>query len=923
MNTGNSMVRVFLFAVAVSALAACAKTPEGLIDSAKAYLAKGDQKSATIQLRSALQKNNDLAEARYLLGTVLLDTGEISAAEKELRRAFELKYPAEQVIPKLARTLVLEGEYSKAIREFGRARVASPQGTAELQAALGQAYIGMGNIGAGKAAFEAALAAQPDYGPATLGIAELSAADGDLPGALALIDAALAKTPTFADGWLFKGRLLMLQGQRDEALNAFRKAVEAKPDFVPAHEALVTLLIMTEGKTDEASTQLDVMKKVAPRSPQTLFLQALLAYDKKDFPAARDALQLLLRAEPDNLQGLLLSGAVSYELKSYAAAEANLSKVLNAVPGNSLARRGLIATYLQIGQPDKALQTLKPVLGLTDKDPVLSTLAGEVYLRNGQPETAAKYFTVAAALDPQNSRGRLGVAVSHLAAGQTETAFQELESAAAESAETQADLILIRSALSQRQFDKALIAADALEKKQPNTPLVRNLRGTVLLAKGDVAGASKQFEAALAIDSAFFPAAANLARLDLASKKPEEAKKRFDAVLAKDPKSVLALLALAELRAQNGGDADEVASMIEKAIAADPTAPLPRLTLMGHWLRAKDAKKAAAVGQVALAALPDRPEIIMALGAAQLVAGDTNQALANYNKLVQMQPKATLPLLLVAEAQLAARDKRGAAQTLRKALELQPDFLEAQRRIVMLEVETDRTSEAVAMAREVQKQRPKEPIGYILEGDAHSYRKSWGEAATAYRAGLNQVDSADLAIKLYVVLNFEGKAREAEQFAASWTKDHPKDSTFRLYLSDAAIAKRDYARAAREYRAVLDIQPNNAMVLNNLAWVSGQLKDPKALEYAEKADKLAPNQPSILDTLGTLLVEKGNTQRGLELLQAAAKLAPTSPSIRLDLAKALIQAGQKDAAKKELEELVKLGDKFKSQADVAQLIQGL
>jgi Tfp pilus assembly protein FimV len=64
-------------------------------------------------------------------------------------------------------------------------------------------------------------------------------------------------------------------------------------------------------------------------------------------------------------------------------------------------------------------------------------------------------------------------------------------------------------------------------------------------------------------------------------------------------------------------------------------------------------------------------------------------------------------------------------------------------------------------------------------------------------------------------------------------------------------------------------------------------------------------------------------RRGIELLQKASKLAPASPSIRLDLAKALIKAGHKDAAKKELEELAKLGDKFKSQADVAQLMQAL
>jgi putative PEP-CTERM system TPR-repeat lipoprotein len=860
MNTRNLMVGGFLVALAVTLLAACGEKPEGLVASAKEYLAKGDQKAAVIQLRSALQKNNDLAEARFLLGRALLDIDEIPAAEKELRKALELKYPTDQVVPTLVRALVTGGQYKKAIDEFGRASAGSPQGTAELKAALGQAHMAIGNTEKGKAAFAAALAAQPDYAPAILGTAEMKAADGDLPGALASIDAALVKTPTFAEGWLFKGRLLMARSQRDEALDAFRKAVVAKPDFVPAHEALVTLL-MTEGKTDEASTQLDAMKKVAPRHPRTLFLQAVLAYHKKDFAAARDAVQLQLRVAPDDLQGRLLSGAVSYELKSYAAAETSLSKVLNAVPGQLSARRLLIATYLQSGQPDKALQTLKPVLGVVDKDPALSALAGEVYLRNDQPAEAAKYFALAAALDPQNSGGRLGLAVSHLATGQTDTAFQELESAAAESAGAQADLILIRSALARQEFDKALAATDALEKKQPNTPLVRNLRGVVLFSKGDAAGASKQFEAALAIDPAFFPAAANLARLDLANKKPEEAKKRFDAVLAKDPKNVGALLALAELSARNGGSAEEVASMIEKAIAADPNGVLPRLTLIAHWLGAKDPKQAVAAGQSALAALPDQPEILLALGAAQLVAGDTSQALANYNKLAQLDPKSPVPLLRVAEAQMAGKDKEAALQTLRKALALQPDMVEAQRGIVMLEVEGYRTSKAVAMARAVQKQRPKDAIGNILEGDSHSYRKSWGEAATAYRAGLKQVDSGDLAAKLHVVLNAEGNAKEAEQFAASWTKDHPKDSTFRLYLTETALAKNDYAAGAREYRALLDIQPNNAMVLNNLGWASGQVKDPKAIEYAEKANKLAPDQPEILDTLDTLLVAKGDAAR--------------------------------------------------------------
>ena len=72
-----------------------------------------------------------------------------------------------------------------------------------------------------------------------------------------------------------------------------------------------------------------------------------------------------------------------------------------------------------------------------------------------------------------------------------------------------------------------------------------------------------------------------------------------------------------------------------------------------------------------------------------------------------------------------------------------------------------------------------------------------------------------------------------------------------------------------------------------------------------------------------LLVEKGDTARGVDSLRKAVALAPDESNIRLNLARALVKAGQKDAAKKELETLAKLGDKFAQQAEVAKLMQTL
>jgi Flp pilus assembly protein TadD len=159
--------------------------------------------------------------------------------------------------------------------------------------------------------------------------------------------------------------------------------------------------------------------------------------------------------------------------------------------------------------------------------------------------------------------------------------------------------------------------------------------------------------------------------------------------------------------------------------------------------------------------------------------------------------------------------------------------------------------------------------------------------------------------------------------AAAWQKEHPKDIALLVHQGDVATARKDYSLAAQHYRQALDIQPNNALVLNNLAWVSGELKAPKAIEYAEKANQLAPGQPQFMDTLAMLLAQKGETKRAIDLLRNAMNAAPNAASIQLNLAKVLISAGEKKEARKELEALAKLGDKFSGQPEVAKLLQAL
>lgn len=912
--------------VALSAsllLIACGESQENLLISAKNYLAKNDRKAAIIQIKNVLQSNPNLPEARFLLGSAFLENGDPAGAEVELRKALNLKHSQELVAPLLAKALLDQGHAKELTDELSNIELSKASSKASLQLSLASAYAMQGNMALSQTALSAALVADPDYAPALIAQARQKAELHDFEGALATVDAILVKNPENHEAWKFKGDIhLYAKNGVNDALTAYRKAVQIKPDFLAAQAAITTIL-MQQGNLAEATAQIERIKKFAANHPRTNYLQAQLAFQKKDYNLARDLVQQSIKAVPGNIQALQLAGATEFQLNALPQAQAYLSKALEAAPTLVLARRLLVETYLRSGQSAKALETLLPGLDGANVDPELLSIAGEVYLKNGDVKKAEDYFTKASRQAPRDGRKRTSLALVHLINGPADAAIEELQGIAVSDTGTTADLALISAHLKRQEFDKALKAIDRLEKKQPTQPLAAYLRGRTLLGKKDIPGARKSFERALVIEPTYFPAAANLAGLDITDKKPENAKKRFESVLAKDPKNGQALLALAELAARSGADTTEVARLIGNAVAANPTDSATRLLLIDFYLRSKDVKGASSAAQNAAAALPDSPPILNALGRTQQASGEFNQAAVTFTKLAAMQPLSPLPYLHLADAYMGENNKTATADSLHKALVIKPDLLEAQRALIVLDLEKSKFQDALTTARTVQQQRPKEAVGYVLEGDIRIAEKSNESAVAAYRAGLKQVSSSELALKLHSVLMASGKEPEADRFSANWQKDNPKDAAFLFYLADTALARNDYSGAEKNYAAVVKLQSDSAIAYNNLAWVSFKLNKEGAIAYAEKANALAPGQPAFMDTLAMLLLGKGDSAKALELQTKALALQPSNPQLKLNLAKIYLKSGKKDLAIKELNELTKLGEKFPAHAEVEALLKGV
>lgn len=895
--------------------------PAKLVASAKEYLQKNDAPAAVIQLKNALQQKPDMAEARFLLGKALLENGEAPSASIELRKALELKHDAEEVVPLLANSLTMEGQGPKAIELYAATQLTNPQRQAQLKTALATAYATGNELPKAQAAITEALKLDPQLVPAMLMQSRLLATRRDFDGALGQIDKLLGEFPNQVDTWQLKGDLLAAaKGDSAGALAAYRKVLELRPNSLAALAGIVAVHLSKEDLA-AAEVSLETLKKLQPKHPQTLYFAAQLAFQKRDYKTAKELLPDLLARNPENVRVLQLAGATElYGNGSLAQAEAHLTKVLHNAPQLSLPRRMLVQTYLRGGQSAKALSALEPLLAAEKPDAHTLALAGEAHLQTGDAVKAERYFAQAAKVNPEDARSRTVLALAQLSRGANDVAFGELQSIAESDKGTTANLALISAFMRRNELDRALKAIDELERKNPDKPLAANLRGRVLILRKDIPAARQSFEKALSIDPTFFPAASTLAALDLADKKPDAAKKRFEAMLSRDPKNAQALLALAGVNAGSGASKEEITASLKKVVETVPEQMAPRLVLVDNYLALKDFKQALAVAQEAATKFPERVEVLDALGRAQLGAGELNQAIKTFNTLAGLQPQLPMPHLRLAEVHMAGQKADAAAQSLKRALTIAPDMLVAQTSLIRLDMTAGRTKEALAMAKTIQKQRPNEAVGYILEGDIESRRKAWDVAISIYREGLKKVPSPELATKLHSALRASGKGAEADKFAATWLKDRSNDAAFEFYLGDVAVVSKDYAAAEIKYKRVLQIQPDNPTALNNLAWVSSKLKREGALAYAEKANALRPDQPAFLDTLAMLHSEAKQHDKAIEIQKKALSLRPGDSVLRLGLARIYVAAGEKALAKTELESLRKLGSSFAPQEEVAELL---
>lgn len=902
-------------------LSACGgENSSALVTEARTKLAAGDYKAAMIQLKNAVAKDEKNAEARFELGKLYFAQLDLPSAEKEFRRAREAGFPAATVNPMIARALLGQREYQRVLDELPAPVDSDPDG-ATLQALRATAELGLKHKEDARRMLQHALAAAPRNPEVHLALAQLALADGDPGKAMQDLDQALRIDPRHRDSLLLKGDLLRTSGKPAEAAAVYREVLRIDPQHSSTLLALAGIAI-SDNKLDDARQDANAALKITPNSLQARYTLALIDFREKKNESARDRLASVLKAAPDYVPALLLHGSIEYALGNLQIAEADLNKVIKATPSNLYAVRLLAASQLRQGRPDDAAATLAPALRSASHDAGVLTVAGEIALAKKNFTQASAYFEQAAQRSPDSAAIRTELGIARLAQGDSR-AMADLHTAAGmEGAGGRADTVIILNQLEHKQFDAALTTIAALEKKQGANPLVWNYRGAAYLGKQDTARARDSFEQALKLDPKFFPAAANLAQLDLKDNQPAAARQRFEGILKADPQHLNAMLALADLSLRSH-DEKTYESWLRKAAAAHPQALPPRVALARYLLAKGNKSQALTVAREAVDAQPDNPAAHDLLGTTQLALGDTTNALASFRKLVERVPGKTVPLIKLANAQIVAKDLDGARETLRNALRIQPDFLDAQLMLGGVEIQSAHFDEALKLAKQVQQQKPTSPTGFALEGDAALARKDYAAALAAFERAQKLAPSGALLIRQLQVFNITQRAETGEKRLADWLATHPQDASTRAALAENLLKRKQYAAAVEQYLMLDKSNPGNLLVLNNLAWALSELNDKRALLFAEQALKLKPDNPDVLDTYGWLQVRMGNATKGLDTLKNAQSKAPDDADIQWHLAYALNANGDKARARQELKSLLDRRISFQGDTEARALYQQL
>ncbi len=182
-------------------------------------------------------------------------------------------------------------------------------------------------------------------------------------------------------------------------------------------------------------------------------------------------------------------------------------------------------------------------------------------------------------------------------------------------------------------------------------------------------------------------------------------------------------------------------------------------------------------------------------------------------------------------------------------------------------------------------------------------QKRYTEALTLIDTGLAKSTHDEHTEHLHVLkastLEKQGQVKEAYQLLTQLLDHNPDSFDLRYTRAMLAETKNELSQMESDLRHIIQLYPDSALALNALGYTLADKTDRyrEALELIEQAQKLVPDDPAILDSLGWVLFRMGRLTESVDYLKHALTLLPDA-EVAAHLGEALWVSGKKEDAKK-------------------------
>lgn len=681
-------------------------------------------------------------------------------------------------------------------------------------------------------------------------------------------------------------KLYLKGGAPDRALAMADKLVQLDKANVKA--LLVRSVALDSlGRTAESLEILNDFKAKGEKDADVYLLLAAHQAQNGDVAAARGTLEDGLRLNPSSEPILVTLANLYMQLKQTDKAEAALKTTIKLNPKSLTYRLNLAGLYWQTGRQAQARNLLaqdQPKLGTDD---ILQLTA--FYLKVDDVAAARACLTAASKREPKNTRLKLALSEIMLGQGQLAEAEQTLRAVAdrtgADKLEALSRLAVI--SLSRGKVKQAEEYVAELLKADPASDKGHMLKGRILLAKADAAGAVAEFRTVISHNPTEVDARVMLAQAHLAAGQNGLAMDALNEAVTQNPDNAEALLARARLLAgqtKYGEAGDDIARVLTKNPA----------NYAARCLKAD----------------------------LQLARGDKAAAKALYRELIAAAPRDESNYRKLGRVLFADGASGEALKLLDSGFKQNPDSEGLFADLVQVQMATGQAAQAEALCR-ARSGRGDAPASLLLAEVLRSKRDLAGSEQAlnlAVRQAPTWSRPYELLAGLYLA---KGQPQQALVKLRSGIAANPRSLDLCLALGSLQEQRGDNAQARSTYEQGLKSNPNSWQLLNNLAFLLVAESDKKsdwnkAAELAERARVLVPKEAAVLDTLGWLSYRRGDLAGAKLNLDKAIAASPKDPEINYHVACLLKDSGKRQEAHVKLQTALASGRGFhgRKQAEV-------